>query len=189
MADIEHQLRSAMHAAVDGEEAAAGELIRLVRRRHRRHTAWVGSVAAAVIAASATALFVSLSGGGSAASASGPAGAASRHGATAPGHGGAALTGALVATLRNPESSARGVAFGPSARTLAVGSVNNNGNASGTGGSTYVWDIATKTITATLTDPGSKGVYYVAFTPGGTTLAAANSNGSTYLWKIASHTS
>ena len=69
MADIEQQLRSAMHAAVDGEEAAAGELIRLVRRRHRRHTAWVGSVAAAVIAASVTALFVSLSGGRSAPSA------------------------------------------------------------------------------------------------------------------------
>ena len=45
MADIEQQLRSAMHAAVDGEEAAAGELIRLVKRRHRRHTAWTGAVA------------------------------------------------------------------------------------------------------------------------------------------------
>jgi WD40 repeat protein len=104
------------------------------------------------------------------------------------GHGGAALTGALVATLRNPESSARGVAFGPSARTLAVGSVNNNGNASGTGGSTYVWDIATKTITATLTDPGSMGVESVAYGPGGTTLAAADYNGSTYLWDIATKT-
>jgi WD40 repeat protein len=90
-----------------------------------------------------------------------------------------------VATLRNPESSARGVAFGPGARTLAVGSVNNNGNASGTGGSTYVWDIATKKITATLPDPGSKGVDSVAYAPGGTTLAAADTNGSTYLWDIA----
>jgi hypothetical protein len=54
MADIEQQLRSAMHAAVDGEEAAAGELIRLVRRRHRRHTAGVGSVA--VLAALAVAI-------------------------------------------------------------------------------------------------------------------------------------
>jgi hypothetical protein len=51
MADIEQQLRSAMHAAVDGEEAAAGELIRLVRRRHRRHTAWVGSVAVLAVLA------------------------------------------------------------------------------------------------------------------------------------------
>ena len=89
-----------------------------------------------------------------------------------------------MATLRNPESSARGVAFAPSARTLAVGSVNNNGNASGTG-STYVWDIATGKIAATLTGPGSKGVDGVAYGPGGTTLAAADTNGSTYLWDIA----
>jgi hypothetical protein len=54
MADIEQQLRSAMHAAVDGEEAVAGEPIRLVRRRHRRHTAGVGSVA--VLAALAVAI-------------------------------------------------------------------------------------------------------------------------------------
>ena len=51
MADLEQQLRSAMHAAVDGEEAAAGELIRLVRRRHRRHTAWTGSVAVLAVLA------------------------------------------------------------------------------------------------------------------------------------------
>ena len=51
-----------------------------------------------------------------------------------------------------------------------------------------MWDIATKTITATLTDPGSKGVDYVAYAPGGTTLAAADSNGSTYLWDIATKT-
>ena len=94
-----------------------------------------------------------------------------------------------MATLRNPESSARGVAFGPGGGTLAVGSVNNNGNASGTGGSTYVWDIATKKVTATLTGPRSKGVDYVAFAPDGTTLAAADANGKIYLWKIANHTS
>src|SRR6201999_2562542 len=132
------------------------------------------------------ALYVSLSGGAN--SPSDPAGAASGYGATASGHGGAALTGALAATLRNPQSSAHadGVAFGP--RTLAVGSDKNNGNGSGTGESTYVWDIATKKITATLTDPGSKGVYYVAYGPGGTTLAAADASGSTYLWDIATKT-
>jgi serine/threonine protein kinase len=152
------------------------------RAKRSRSRVWLLTVAsAAIIAASATALFVSLSGGRNA-----PSG----HGATASGHGGAALTGALVATLGNPESSARGVAFGPDVRTLAVGSVNNNGTASGSGsgGSTYVWDIATKKITATLTGPGSEGVDYVAYGPGGTTLAAADYNGSTYLWDIATKT-
>ena len=147
-------------------------------KRSRSRVRLLTVASAAIIAASATALFVSLSGGRS--TPSGPAGPAS-------GHGGAALTGALVATLGNPGSSARGVAFGPDARTLAVGSVNNNGNASGSGsgGSTYVWDIATKKITATLTGPGSEGVDYVAYGPGGTTLAAADYNGRTYLWDIA----
>ncbi len=149
-------------------------LSRAKRSRSRLRLLTVAS--AVIIAASATALFLSLSGGRSA-----PSG----HGATASDHGGAAITGALVATLGNPESSARGVAFGPGARTLAVGSVNDIGNPSGAGGSTYVWDIATKTITATLTGPGSGGVDDVAYAPGGTTLAAADYNGSTYLWDIA----
>jgi WD40 repeat protein len=133
---------------------------------------------AAIVAAIATALVVSLSGRGA---------TTPGHGATTPGHGGSALTGTLMATLGNPGSSARGVAFGPDPRTLAVGSFNNNSNASasGSGGSTYVWDIATKKITATLTGPGSEGVDYVAYGPGGTTLAAADYNGSTYLWDIA----
>ncbi len=146
------------------------------RAKRSRSRLWLLAVASAALIASATALFVSLSGGRS---------APSDHGAPASGHGSAALTGALAATLRNPESSARGVAFGPGATTLAVGSVNNNGNASGTGGSTYLWDIATRKVTATLSDPGSDGVYYVAYGPDGTTLAVADTDGSTYLWDIA----
>jgi hypothetical protein len=37
MSDIEVRLRTAMHEAVDGEEAAPEELITIVKRRHRRH--------------------------------------------------------------------------------------------------------------------------------------------------------
>jgi hypothetical protein len=51
MTDLEHRLRTAMHAAVDAEEASPGELIRKVRRRHRRHTVLVVTAALAAILA------------------------------------------------------------------------------------------------------------------------------------------
>src|SRR5215472_14867675 len=54
MTDIEDRLRSAMHAAVDGKEASASELISLVKRRHRRHTIRVACIA--VLAALAVAV-------------------------------------------------------------------------------------------------------------------------------------
>jgi hypothetical protein len=53
MADIEQRLRSAMHAAVDGEFATADRLIGQVRRRHRKHQAriaWVAILAALALA-------------------------------------------------------------------------------------------------------------------------------------------
>ena len=49
----------------------------------------------------------------------------------------------------------------------------------------YLWNVATKKLTATLTDPGSKGVESVAFSPDGKTLAVGDFNGRTYLWNVA----
>jgi hypothetical protein len=52
MNDIERSLRAAMHAVVDGEQAAPGLLLRQVRQRHRRHTAVLAAaVVLAVLAA------------------------------------------------------------------------------------------------------------------------------------------
>jgi Tol biopolymer transport system component len=95
-------------------------------------------------------------------------------------------TGKLTATLADPARNAvkpadptghevTSVAFSPDGTTLAVADLN---------GSTYLWDIATGKLTATLTDPSSAGVVSVAFNPAGTTLAAGDQNGNVYLWRL-----
>ena len=62
-------------------------------------------------------------------------------------------------------------------------------------GKTYVWNLRTGSLVATLVNPGGtlapvfKGkdrdaVTSVAFSPGGKTLATSGTNGSAYLWRI-----
>jgi WD40 repeat protein len=92
-----------------------------------------------------------------------------------------------AATLQNPTNShgtstaPQAVAFGQGGNTLAEGTVNTQSLRGS--GPTYLWDLATKSITATLTDPGSQGVYSVAFC--GRTLAVDDRNGNVYLWDTA----
>jgi serine/threonine-protein kinase len=66
------------------------------------------------------------------------------------------------------------VAFAPNGTTLAVADVY---------GSTYLWNAATGTVSATLADPSGIGsVDSLAFAPNGTTLATGNFNGTVSLW-------
>jgi hypothetical protein len=59
MTDLEHELRAAMHEAVDAERGFAREMVQLVRRRHRRHNVLLAvAAAAAVVVAPAAAVAV-----------------------------------------------------------------------------------------------------------------------------------
>jgi serine/threonine protein kinase len=73
-------------------------------------------------------------------------------------------------------ASAYSLAFSPDGKTLAVAD---------SSGRTSVWNVATSSQTATLTDPNSSGAYSVAFGPDGQTLAVGDGNGGTYLWDVA----
>jgi WD40 repeat protein len=95
-------------------------------------------------------------------------------------------THALAAILQNsPAGSTRtvvpamkdatSVAFSPRGSTVAVGEIN---------GSTYLWDVATHTLTAILHDPRASFVTSVAFSPDGTVLATGDDNGRIYLWDM-----
>ena len=80
-----------------------------------------------------------------------------------------------IATL---SSWARSVAFSPDGTTLAAGTAD---------GMIQLWDIATKTKTATL-ESSDYVVSEVAFSPDGTTLAAGMGDGTVTLWKVATET-
>lgn len=75
------------------------------------------------------------------------------------------------------------VAFSPDGRTLAIA----DGVAAGQGrrfGNIYLWNSGTRTVTGRLHDPGGQQIIAIAWSPGGTLLAATDAR-RIYLWNIA----
>jgi WD40 repeat protein len=72
-----------------------------------------------------------------------------------------------------PPEGVAAVAFSPDGQVLAAG----DGD-----GFIDLYNTATYTVIATLTEPSGLGVNSIAFSPDGQTLAAADGDGHTYLW-------
>jgi eukaryotic-like serine/threonine-protein kinase len=140
-------------------------------RRSRHHLLAIAAVAGALLITAAIAVPVLVLSGGR------------KHAPSGSGKPAAAVIHAsLAATLTNPEGSngVNAVAFSPDGTMLAAGDVDD---------STYVWDVATGRLAATLSDPGNigngAGVGALAFSPDGKMLAAGDGDDNTYLWDLA----
>ena len=134
-----------------------------IRPRARRRRLLAIGLAGAVIVAAGIAVPLELAG--------------SHHSGGSTGKPTASLSFSRVATLNDSTSGSgdvTGVAFSPSGATLAVA----NSTAD-------LWNVATRNLTASLTDPNSSGADSVAFSSDGTTLAVGDGNNSTYLWNVA----
>jgi hypothetical protein len=79
--------------------------------------------------------------------------------------------------------SVSAVAFSPAGGSLATGE-----SAGASNGTTYLWNVASRQVTARLADTATGGAGYtqgvtaIAYNPDGTQVAAADQNGYVYVW-------
>jgi sugar lactone lactonase YvrE len=81
-----------------------------------------------------------------------------------------------------------GSAAAPAVNSAGFSAGGNTLAAGNTDGSIYLWDVRTKTHTATLKGPTSRAINSAAFSPDGATLAAGSADGNTYLWDVPAKT-
>jgi hypothetical protein len=163
--------------AMPGGGQAGPAEVEVSRGRPRSFRLRVAVGLAAVLAVAAGLSAFALDGGGTGTHAGGPPSVTHSPGVR-PSPRTQPVTPRVIATLTDPrKKGVFAVAFSPGGTTLAAG--DNDG-------SSYLWSLATRTITATVTGTGSKShdVPAVAFSPSGTTLAAGDEDGSTYLWNL-----
>ncbi len=83
------------------------------------------------------------------------------------------------ATLKRELTPVRCVAYSPDGKTLAAAE-----GPLDSGGTVTLWDLATRTLKATL-DGHERGVVAVVFSPDGTTLASGSCDGTIRIWDVA----
>ena len=82
-----------------------------------------------------------------------------------------------AATLSDPDGGAlTAVALSPDGTLAATFDSANN--------AIYLWDVASRSLVAAVTDQNGKSVVGLSFSPNGRELAAADANGNTYVYRI-----